>query len=131
MSALLSRRRMADDYSCQPGRLEVPVRADQLVFRSEEPQAPMQTGDRARNQTPTEVLEELRADAASRRESLGSLVDAAGHLRACCDTIELLLQEINSAVGVHLELLDAVLRTRSGNRWWDELAGEGEERAQP
>lgn len=45
-------------------------------------------------------------------------------LRACCEAIRLLLDELDTSVALHLELLDAVLRTHHGNRWWEELEGE-------
>lgn len=60
-------------------------------------------------------------EAALRRESLGPVVEAVGLLRACCETIRLLLEEMESTVGVHLELLDAVLRAHDGSRWWEQL----------
>lgn len=72
------------------------------------------------------LLEEQRREAALRRESLGPIVEAVGMLRVCCETVRLLLDEIESAVGVHLELLDAVMRTRFGSRWWDHLDDEQE-----
>jgi hypothetical protein len=70
-----------------------------------------------------QLLEEHRSEAALRRESLGPIVEAVGMLRACCDTIRLLLDEMEASVGVHLELVDAVLRARDGSRWWEQLHG--------
>jgi hypothetical protein len=66
-----------------------------------------------------ELLEGHRSQAAVRRESLGPLIEAATMLRACCETVRVLLDEMESAVGVHLELLDAVMRSHCGNRWWE------------
>ena len=70
------------------------------------------------------LLEAQRSDAALRGESLGPIIEAAGTLRASCETVRLLLDEMESTVGVHLELLDAVLRTHQRNRWWEQLEGE-------
>jgi hypothetical protein len=67
----------------------------------------------------TQLLEQQRAEAALRRDTLGPIVEAVGMLHACCDTIRLLLDEMESSVGVHLELLDAVLRCQEGSRWWE------------
>ena len=67
------------------------------------------------------LLEEQRRAAALRRESLGPIVEAVGHLRACCDAVRALLDEMESTVGVHLELLDHVLVAREGSRWWEHL----------
>ena len=61
-----------------------------------------------------------------RYESLGPLFEAAGYVCACCEMVRLLLDELES-VPVHLELLDAVLRTRHGNRWWEHLQDDGQE----
>lgn len=69
---------------------------------------------------PARLLEEQRFEATQRRASLGPLVEAVGVLRATCETIRLLLAEMESSVGVHLELLDAVIRSRDGSRWWEE-----------
>jgi hypothetical protein len=69
------------------------------------------------------MMEKQRVQAALRRESLGPLFEAAGHLRTCCETIRLLLDELGF-VAVHLELLDAVLRAQHGNRWWVELSAD-------
>jgi hypothetical protein len=69
----------------------------------------------------TRLLEEQRREAALRRESLGPVVEAVGMLRACTDSIRLMLDEIDATVGVHLELLDHVLVSRHGSRWWDRL----------
>jgi hypothetical protein len=71
------------------------------------------------------LLEAQRAEAVCRRESLGPVIEAAGMLRDCCKTIRLLLDDLDASVAVHLELLDAVLRTHYGNRWWEPLEGEG------
>ena len=70
------------------------------------------------------LLEAHRFDAALRRDSLGPVIEAAGMLRTCSETIRLLLDELDKSVALHLELLDAVLRTHYGNRWWQELEGE-------
>jgi hypothetical protein len=70
------------------------------------------------------LLEEQRLEAAQRRASLGPIVEAVGMLRACCETVRLLLDEMESSVGVHLELLDAVIRSRDGSRWWEQLTEE-------
>jgi hypothetical protein len=75
-----------------------------------------------------QLLEGQRRDAAQRRESLGPIIEAVGMLRACCQTIRLLLDEMEASVGVHLELLDAVLRAHDGSRWWERLEPEREER---
>ena len=74
-----------------------------------------------------QLLEDQRREAALRRESLEPIVEAVGHLRACCETIRLLLDEMETGVGVHLELLDAVLRTQHGSRWWDQLHPDHDE----
>ena len=58
-----------------------------------------------------ELLEAERRDAAVRRESLGPVVEAVSMVRSCCETIRLLAEEMEISVAVHLELLDAVLRT--------------------
>jgi hypothetical protein len=80
------------------------------------------------SKTPLEqILDEQRADAALRRESLGPIREAVGMLRAYCDTIRPLLDEMETSVGVHLELLDAVIRAREGSRWWDELHQDNQE----
>jgi hypothetical protein len=71
--------------------------------------------------TVTTLLEAQRAEATLRRESLGPIVEAIGVLRACSETIRLLLDEIDSSVGVHPELLDAVFVSRHGSRWWEQL----------
>lgn len=71
-----------------------------------------------------ELLDAGRRDAALRRESLGPIVEAVAMVRACCETIRVLTQELDISVAVHLELLDAVLRTHYGNRWWEQLKGE-------
>jgi hypothetical protein len=68
------------------------------------------------------LLEHQRSDAAQRRASLGPIVEAVGMLRACGETIRLLLDEMESSVGVHLELLDAVIRSHAGSRWWEGLS---------
>lgn len=70
------------------------------------------------------LLEAERRDAALRRETLGPVVEAAWIVRACCEMIRLLAEEMETGVAVHLELLDAVLRTHDGNRWWEQLEGE-------
>jgi hypothetical protein len=72
----------------------------------------------------TSLPEAHRSQRALRRESLGPVVETAGMLRDCCKTIRLLLDELYTRVAVHLELLDAVLRGRYGNRWWEQLEGE-------
>ena len=72
----------------------------------------------------TPLLEVHRSQSALRRESLGPVIEAAGMLRDCCETIRLLLDELDTSVALHLELLDAVLRTHCGNRWWEQLEGE-------
>jgi hypothetical protein len=71
-----------------------------------------------------EVLEAQRLDGALRRESLGPVFEAAGMIRACTATIRVLLDELDTNVALHLELLDTVLRTDQGNRWWEALEGE-------
>jgi hypothetical protein len=70
------------------------------------------------------LLEAERREAALRRERLGPVVEAAWMVRACCETIRLLAEEMETSVAVHLELLDAVLRTHYGSRWWEQLEGE-------
>jgi hypothetical protein len=70
------------------------------------------------------LLEEQRLEATQRRASLGPLVEAVGMLRATCETIRLLLAEMESNVGVHLELLDAVMCARGGSRWWKQLTDD-------
>lgn len=70
------------------------------------------------------LLEAERQDAALRRQSLGPVVEAAWVVRSCCETIRLLAEEMETSVALHLELLDAVLRTHYGNRWWEQLEGE-------
>lgn len=85
------------------------------------------------------LLDSYRSDAAMRRESLGPIIKAVGVLRAgCetlragCETLRMLVDEIDLNVGVHLELLDAVIRAHDGSRWWDRLSpdtsGEAGER---
>ncbi len=54
-------------------------------------------------------------------ESLGRIVEAVGRLRACCETLRLLLDEIERNVVGHLELFDAMIRTSDGSRWRDGL----------
>jgi hypothetical protein len=66
-------------------------------------------------------VEAQRREATLRRESLGPIIEAVGHLRACCDTLRVILDELEADVGVHLELLDHVLVNRDGSRWWDRL----------
>jgi hypothetical protein len=68
-----------------------------------------------------QLLEQQRSETALRHEGLGPIVEAVGMLRACCETVRLLLDELEVSVGVHLELLDAVIRSRDGSRWWEEL----------
>lgn len=75
------------------------------------------------------LLDRYRSDAARRRDSLGPLVKAVGVLRVCCETLRLLLDEIELDVGVHLELLDAVIRKHDGSRWWDRLAPDASDEA--
>jgi hypothetical protein len=80
------------------------------------------------SKTPLEkMLEERRVEAALRSDSLGPIIEAVGMLRACCETIRVALDELESRVGVHLELLDSVLVNRDGSRWWEQLHAEPEE----
>jgi hypothetical protein len=98
---------------------------EQLRFgysRREMPWAP--SGAARADRGPDQLLEGYRSQAALHRESLGPLIEAAAMLRVCCETVRVLVDEMKSAVGVHLELLDAVPRTRYGNRWWEPLEGE-------
>jgi hypothetical protein len=66
------------------------------------------------------LLEEQRREKYLREESLGPIVAAVGMLRESSATVRLLLDDMESSVGVHLELLDAVMRARDGSRWWEE-----------
>lgn len=66
-----------------------------------------------------ELLEAQRTDAGQRPQSLGPIVEAVGLLRASAEVIRTLLDELDSRVGVHLELLDMALRHQLGNRWWE------------
>jgi hypothetical protein len=68
------------------------------------------------------LSDSYRSDAAMRRESLGPIVEAVGVLRAYCETLRPMLDEIDLSGGVHLELLAAVVRTRDGSRWWGRLS---------
>jgi len=72
-------------------------------------------------------LEEQRREKSQREASLGPIAAAVGMLRESCATTRLLLDELESSVGVHLGFLDAVLRQRFGNRWWEEVRREAEE----
>lgn len=74
-----------------------------------------------------ELLEAQRADAGLRGESQGPIVEAVRLLRASTDVIRSLLQELDSGVGLHLELLDVVLRDQRGNQWWEALVDEAKE----
>jgi hypothetical protein len=49
---------------------------------------------------------------------------AVAMMRESCTTIRIVLDEMESCLGHHLEVLDALQRQRSGNRWWDELTAE-------
>jgi hypothetical protein len=62
-----------------------------------------------------------RVEAVARREGLGPIIEAVGMLRACCETIRVAADELESSVGVQLELLDHVLVNRDGIFWWDRL----------
>lgn len=79
-----------------------------------------------------ELLEAKRTESSARRESLGPLIEAVAALRATVATSRTLLDELDVQVGVHLELLDAVLRAAHGNRWWehlsDQVQAEGDQR---
>jgi hypothetical protein len=75
----------------------------------------------------TQLMEKHRAEAALRRESLGPIVEAVGQLHACCRTIRLLLDEMESTLGVHLELLDHVLVAHDGSRWWKRVLDRAQE----
>jgi hypothetical protein len=75
----------------------------------------------------TQLMEKHRAEAALRHESLGPIVEAVGHLRACFEAIRLLLDETEAMVVVHLELLDHVLVNREGSRWWEQLTPDDQE----
>lgn len=68
-----------------------------------------------------QTLMEQRRQASVREESLGPLMAAAGTVRESCTTARLLLDELETSVGFHLEILDALLRAQLGNRWWQEL----------
>jgi hypothetical protein len=49
-------------------------------------------------------------------------------VRQSCAAIRLICEQLESSVAVHLELLDAVLVARHGDRWWERLVDpEGEE----
>jgi len=54
-------------------------------------------------------------------ESLDPIVEAVGRLRACCETLRLLLDEIERNVVGHLELFDALIRTSDGSRQRDRV----------
>jgi hypothetical protein len=60
-------------------------------------------------------------DAAGRHESLGPIGEAAVAVRAYCETLRTLLDELEGGVAFHLELLDAVIRSQHGYRWWQQL----------
>jgi hypothetical protein len=72
------------------------------------------------------VLGQQRKEAALRRESLGPLVEATAMLRATTAAVRCLLDELETQVGVHLELLNIIMQTQYGNQWWEQLR-EGHE----
>lgn len=72
------------------------------------------------------LIEDQRRAKSMREEGLGPVAAAAGMVRESCATTRLLLDDLEASVGLHLEILDAVLRRRFGNRWWDQLAVEDE-----
>ena len=73
-----------------------------------------------------ELLEAQRIEAGLRREGLGPIVETVGVLRASISVIRSLLDELEVGAGVHLELLDAVLRDRLGSKWWEQLVDSSE-----
>ena len=77
------------------------------------------------SQSPLErLIEDQRRAKSMRQESLGPVAAAAGMVCESCATTRLLLEDLESAVGFHLDVLDALLRCRLGNRWWEEPAAE-------
>ncbi len=72
----------------------------------------------------TELIEEQRLDARRFGVSLGPLIEAAAVIRTTCQTLRVLLDEMEVTVGVHLELLDSLLRSRDGSRWWQHIEEE-------
>jgi hypothetical protein len=75
-----------------------------------------------------QLLEEQRRAKCSREDSLGPIVAAVAMLRESCSTLRLVLDELETTVGFHLELLDHVLVTRHGSRWWEHLQVDDVER---
>lgn len=74
-----------------------------------------------------QLLTEQRHDNALREASLGPIAAAAAMVRESCDTTCILLNDLETSVAFHLEILDALLRRRFGNSWWDELTQDGSE----
>ena len=68
-----------------------------------------------------QLLEGQRREKSLREESLGPIAAAVGVVRKSCATTRLLLDNLESTVGFHLEILDALLRRRFGNHWWEDL----------
>jgi hypothetical protein len=68
-----------------------------------------------------QVLGERHREKRLREESLGPIVAAVGLLRESCATVRLVLDDMETSLTHHLELLDALLRDRAGSRWWEQL----------
>jgi hypothetical protein len=72
------------------------------------------------------LLDEQRHAASIREASLGPIVAAVAMIRESCATQRLVLDELETAVVTHLELLNHVLVARDGSRWWDHLTDDPE-----
>jgi hypothetical protein len=76
----------------------------------------------------SQLLEDQRRAKSLRQDSSGPICAAAEMVRESCATTRLILDELESAVGSHLDVLDALLRRRFGNQWWNQLGCEAEAR---